>query len=202
MHPLIEITTVPIQIEMKVNHANLKYARGSANMEVSRDRGGLHIKSQPIRVNLDTFEARNSILPTPATSIKQAAQKGHQAVYEATAAYAQQGRMKMETKVGQDVIGQIAASSTGVGQDVNVNIEFLPKAGPEIDWQGGEMNIDYQMDKLNFDWRMEKMHFEFTPGDIEISVKQRPEVIIKYVGGPLYVPPSADPNYESTDVEV
>lgn len=202
MHPLIEITTVPIQIEMKVNHANLKYARGSANMEVSRDRGGLHIKSQPIRVNLDTFEARNSILPTTATSIKQSAQKGHQAVYEATAAYAQQGRMKMETKVGQDVIGQIAAASTGVGQDVNVNIEFLPKTGPEIDWQGGEMNIDYQMDKLNFDWRMQKMHFEFTPGDIEFSVKQRPEVIIKYVGGPLYVPPSADPEYEPTDVEV
>lgn len=202
MKPLIEITTVPIQIEMKVNHANLKYARGTADMEVSRDKGGLHIKSQPIRVNLDTFEARNSVLPTPATSIKQAAQKGHQTVYEATAAYARQGRMKMETKVGEDVISQIAASSTGVGQDVNVNIEFLPKTGPEITWQGGQMDINYEMDKLNFDWKMQKMQFEFTPGDIEISVKQRPEVIIKYVGGPLYVPPSADPDYEPTDVEV
>ena len=43
---------------------------------------------------------------------------------------------------------------------------------------------------------------EFTPGDIEISVTQQPDVIIKYVGGPLYVPPSADPNYEgAVDVE-
>ena len=202
MDPLIEIKTVPIQIEMKLTHARLEYARGTADMEVSRDKGGLHIKSQPIRVNLDTFEARNSVVPTTATSIRQAAQKGRQAVYEATATYAQQGRMMMETKVGQDVIGQIAAASTGVGQDVNVNIQFLPKTGPEITWQGGQMSIQYEMDKLNFDWRLQKMNFEFTPGDIEFTVKQRPEVIIKYVGGPLYVPPSADPDYEPTDVKV
>ena len=202
MYPLIEIKSVPIQIEMKLTHARLEYARGTADMQVSRDKGGLHIKSQPIRVNLDTFEARNSVAPTPPTSIQQAAQKGRQAVYEATAAYAQQGRMMMETKVGEDVMGQIAASAAPVGQDVNLNIQFLPKVGPEISWQGGEMNIQYEMDKLNFDWRLQKMNFEFTPGDIEFTVKQRPEVIIKYVGGPLYVPPSADPDYEPTDVKV
>lgn len=202
MYPLIEIKSVPIQIEMKLTHARLEYARGTADMQVSRDKGGLHIKSQPIRVNLDTFEARNSVVPTTATSIQQAAQKGRQAVYEATAAYAQQGRMMMETKVGEDVMGQIAASAAPVGQDVNLNIQFLPKVGPEISWQGGQMNIQYEMDKLNFDWRLQKMNFEFTPGDIEFTVKQRPEVIIKYVGGPLYVPPSADPDYEPTDVKV
>ena len=202
MYPLIEIKSVPIQIEMKLTHARLEYARGTADMQVSRDKGGLHIKSQPIRVNLDTFEARNSVVPTTATSIQQAAQKGRQAVYQATATYAQQGRMMMETKVGEDVMGQIAASAAPVGQDVNLNIQFLPKVGPEISWQGGEMNIQYEMDKLNFDWRLQKMNFEFTPGDIEFTVKQRPEVIIKYVGGPLYVPPSADPDYEPTDVKV
>ena len=49
--------------------------------------------------------------------------------------------------------------------------------------------------------RMNNAKFEFIPGDIEITVKQQPDVIIKYVGGPLYVPPSADPNYTPTDVE-
>lgn len=200
MYPLIEIKTVPIEIEMKLTHAKLEYARGTAEMEVSRDKGGLQIKSRPIRVNLDTFEARNSVLPTVATSISQAAQQGHQAVYEATAAYARQGRMMMETKLGEDVMNQIAAASANVGRDVNVNVEFLPSAAPEISWEGGEMNIRYEMDKMNFDWRMQKMNFQFTPGDIEISVKQRPDVIIKYVGGPLYVPPSSDPNYEPVDV--
>lgn len=201
MYPLIEIKTIPIEIEMKVNHAHLEYARGTAEMEVSRDRRGLSIRSRPIRVNIDTFEARNSVVPTAATSIQQAAERGRQSVYEATAAYARQGRMMMETKIGEDVIRQLAAASTGVGQDVNVNIDFLPKTGAELSWDGGEMRIRYEMDKLNFDWRMQKAKFEFIPGDIEISVKQWPDVLIKYVGGPLYVPPSADPDYVPTDLK-
>ena len=64
MKPLIEITTVPIQIEMKTTNARLEYARGTAEMEISRDNGNLQIKSRPIKVNIDTFEARNSLSPT------------------------------------------------------------------------------------------------------------------------------------------
>ena len=104
MKPLIEITTVPIQIEMKTTNAKLEYARGTVEMEISRDKGGLNIKSRPIRVNIDTFEARNSITPTLARSLEQGAQKGQQAAYQATATYAQQGKLMMETKLGEEVI--------------------------------------------------------------------------------------------------
>ena len=57
MGPLIEITNVPIEIEMKVSLAKLEYTRGTAELEISRDNGGLSIKSRPIRLNIDTFEA-------------------------------------------------------------------------------------------------------------------------------------------------
>lgn len=201
MYPLIEIKTVPIEIEMKTTNARLEYARGTADLELSRERGGLTIKSRPIRVNLDTFEARGSIRPSAPQGIQQAAQAGEQAVYEATATYARNGRMMMESQLGQDVLSELSAASTGVGQPVNVGIDFLPKVGVDMAWEGGEMSIRYEMDKMNFDWRMNQMQFEFIPGDIEISVKQQPDVLIKYVGGPLYVPPSADPNYQPTDVE-
>ena len=80
-------------------------------------------------------------------------------------------------------------------------MDFIPKTGPEITWDPAEMNIRYEMDKLNFDWKISKGDFKFTPGDIEFTVTQRPEVVIKYVGGPIYVPPSSDPNYESVDVK-
>ena len=83
-----EIKTVPIEIEMKTTPAQLKYTRASAEVEISRDKGGLSIKSRPIRVKLDTFEARNSITPTAMRSIRQSAQRGRQAAYEATATYA------------------------------------------------------------------------------------------------------------------
>lgn len=199
MDPLIEIQTVPIEIQMKVTKAHLEYARGTAQVEISRDRGGLSIRSQPIRVNLDTFEARNSVMPTTATLIRQQAQAGVQGAYQATAVLAQEGRMMMESPSDQDVIPQLARQKT-MGEPLNLNIRFLPSTGPDISWDGGEMSIRYEMDKLNFDWRMEKMRFTFVPGDIEFTMTQRPDVIIKYVGGPLYVPPSSDPDYEPVDV--
>ena len=200
MKPLIEITTVPIQIEMKTTNAKLEYARGTAEMEISRDKGGLQIKSRPIRVNIDTFEARNTVTPTLARSLQQGAQKGQQAAYQATATYAQQGKLMMETKLGEEVITLLSRQSLTEGLK-DVGLQFLPSVGPEITWDPGEMHIRYEMDKLNFDWRMNEPKFEFTPGDIELSVTQKPDVIIKYVGGPLYVPPSSDPNYEPVDVQ-
>ena len=109
--------------------------------------------------------------------------------------------MLLDAKIGQDMIGQFAADSTMKNYKPNSGIQFLPSVPPEITWDPGELNIRYEMDKLNFDWKMGEGSFEFTPGDIEFTVTQRPEVLIKYVGGPIYVPPSSDPNYEPVDVQ-
>jgi hypothetical protein len=134
-------------------------------------------------------------------SIEQSAQRGRQAAYEATATYAQQGQLLLKTQVGQELITQFAAQNAMKDVKTNVGIDFLPSVGPEFTWDTGEMNIRFEMDKLNFDWRVNQPEFVFTPGDIEISVTQRPDVVIKYIGGPLYVPPSADPDYEPVDVQ-
>lgn len=200
MQPLIEIQTIPIEIQMKVTNARLEYARGTANLEISRDKGGLQIRSQPIQVNIDTFEARNSIVPTTVRSIEQSAQAGRQAAYAATASISQEGRMMMEATVDGQVIPNLARQAV-LERPADLNLQFLPSTGPEITWTGGELSVQYEMDKLNFDWRMEQMQFTFVPGDIEFTITQRPDVVIKYVGGPLYVPPSSDPNYEPMDMK-
>ena len=201
MKPLIEITTVPIQIEMKTINAKLEYARGTAEMEISRSDGGLNIKSRPIRVNIDTFEARNSVTPTIARCMEQNADQGHQAAYEATATYAQQGQLLLQTRLGEELISKFSEDAMMKDVKTNVGIDFIPSEAPEITFDPGELSIRYEMEKLNFDWNLSKGDFQFTPGDIEFTVAQRPEVLVKYIGGPLYVPPSSDPNYEPVDVK-
>ena len=52
MNQLIEITSVPIEIEMKMSHARLEYTQGSVDLEISRNKGGLIIKSRPIRLSV------------------------------------------------------------------------------------------------------------------------------------------------------
>nr|WP_325212083.1 DUF6470 family protein [uncultured Oscillibacter sp.] len=201
MRQLLEITSVPIEIEMRTSRAQLQYTRGTAELEISRDKKGLSIKSRPIQLNMDTFEMRQSIVPSATRSIEQSAQKGQQAAYSATAARAQEGELYLKAQLGEDVQAQLAKTAISEQMYSQPAMDFIPSEAPEIDWNPGEMNIRYEMDKLNFDWRINQTEFEFVPGDIEISVKQKAEVIIKYIGGPLYVPPSADPNYEPVDVK-
>ena len=201
MRQLLEITSVPIEIEMRTSRAQLQCTRGTAELEVSRDKGGLSIKSRSIQLNMDTFEMRQSITPSAPRSIEQSAQKGRQAAYSATAARAQEGELYLKAQLGEDVQAQLAKTAISKEMYSQPAMDFIPSEAPEIDWNPGEMNIRYEMDKLNFDWRINQTEFEFVPGDIEISVKQKAEVIIKYIGGPLYVPPSADPNYEPVDVK-
>lgn len=197
MERLIEIKTVPIELEVKVNHARLDYKRSTVDLEISRNQGGLQIRSKPIKVNIDTFEARNSVSPTAMRSIEQAAQRGQQKVYDTTATYARRGDLLLEAKIGEQLISQFAMESQQVNTDFAM--KWLPTTGPDITWDGGELNIRYEMDKLNFDWRMDKGNVEFIPGNIEFTVTQQPDVIIKYIGGPVYVPPSADPDYVPLD---
>jgi len=187
MERLIEIKTVPIELEMKVNHARLDYKRSTVDLEISRDQGGLQIRSKPIKVNIDTFEARNSVSPTAMRSIEQAAQRGQQKVYDTTATYARRGDLLLEAKIGEQLISQFAMESQQVNTDFAM--KWLPTTGPDISWDGGELSIRYAMDKLNFDWRMDNGNVEFIPGNIEFTVTQQPDVIIKYIGEPVYVPP-------------
>lgn len=195
MYPLIEIKTVPIEIEMRTTQAKMEYSRGTAEMEVSRSKGGLSIKSRPIKVNIDTFEARNSVSPTVMRAVEQNAQAGQQAAYEATATYARQGQLLLKAKIGQEMVTQFANETQSANLKTNVGIQFLPTTGANISWDAGEMDIKYQMDKLTFDWKQGGGDFNFVPGDIEFSITQMPDVVIKYVGGPIYVPPSSEPGY-------
>ncbi len=201
MKPLLEITSVPIRIEMKSSNARLDYTQGTAELEISRGKGGLSIKSRPIQVKIDTYEAQDSTRPTLASQLRKNARAGHQAAYEATAAYARQGQLLLKTRVGEELVTQFAQEAMMKDVKTNVGIRFIPETGAQLDWDPGEVSIRYEMDKLAFDWKFGDQDFEFTPGDIEFTVTQRPDVIVKYIGGAIYVPPTADPSYEPLDLK-
>ena len=130
MKPLIQITTVPISYELKVQKAQVERRRSTAQLEISREKGGLQIKNQPIKVRLDTFEARNSMLPSTPTSVKQAAEKGKQAAAEATAKWAADNHLMMKAPMGEDVAGQIAErdfmNNLKTGE---FEMDFIPRPG-------------------------------------------------------------------------
>ena len=199
MEQLIKITTVPIQYTIKVNRARLEHHSSKAELEISRNKGGLSIKSRPVKLNLDTFEARNSIVPTTVRSVSQSAQKGKDAAYSATAQFAQEGQLLLKAKIGEDVLNNIFAQRNQMPSG-DFTVGFIPTSPVDISYQAPDLTISYEMDKLNFDLKIANGNFEFIPGNIEVVITQQPDIMIEYVGGPIYVPPSSDPNHEPIDV--
>ena len=223
MNPLIEITTVPIEIKMTTKSATLEYTRGTAEMEISRsDDGKTAIRTRSITVQQDRYEPSGGSggrLPAPVVrGSNQSNQTGWQAqaAYEVTGTFASQGELLVNARLAQPPM-----PFAGTGQDAEAQPQQLPEAQPPLmsantaqmpaaaqtsqaaangEAQEGNMQVRYEMDKIQFDWKVEQGEFTFTPGDIEFKVEQKPDVIIKYLGGPIYVPPSSDPNYEPVDV--
>ncbi|MBN7773741.1 DUF6470 family protein [Clostridium aminobutyricum] len=199
MKPLIEIQTVPISIEFKTTSASFQPTESTAQLEMTTDKGGLQIKSSPIKLNVDTYEARKSVNPTLKANMEKFASDGKQAAYEATAQYAQEGKILLNIHLNQDAFQQIADLRLGNNEHKTPNIKWIPEHPADISWEPGDMTIKYETDKLNFDFKQNKQPLEFVPGDIEFVINQRPKVIVTYVGDPLYVPPSAAPDYIDTE---
>lgn len=204
MEQLIQITSVPIRYELKVNHAKLEQHNGTAELEISKSSGGgLKMKSRPIQLKLDSFDAWNSISPSAMQSINQAAGKGKSAAYAASAQSAREGKLMLQTQIGEgsQTIDQILAQRTAepVG---DFNLGFTPSAKPKMDWVPPTLSIEYEMDKLNFDLKVAQGQVEFVPGDIEMVISQRPHVNIEYIGGPIYVPPGAFEKASGQNVDV
>lgn len=204
MEQLIQITSVPIRYELKVNHAKLEQHNGTAELEISKDSGGgLKMKSRPIQLKLDSFDAWNSISPSPMQSVNQAAGKGQSAAYSASAQYAREGKLMLQTQIGEgaQTIDQILAQRTAEPTG-DFQLGFTPSSKPKMDWTPPSLSIEYEMDKLNFDLKVAQRQVEFVPGNIEMIISQRPHVNIEYVGGPIYVPPSAFEKTTGQNVDV
>lgn len=195
MSQLLNITSVPINIEVNVTRAELKQVSPAPKVQINRNPGGFQIKAEPIKVNIDNTAARESLgygFKNIDTFAKDEADKGMKIAYEAVANIVNEG----------DALGSFEATPSTIAaskavRTIETVMEFLPKESPDISWSGNTLSINYQADTLSMDWDVHtRPSFEFVPGSIEFIVNQLPKVEIEYTGEPIYFPKSAAPGYE------
>lgn len=198
IEPLIEIKTIPMSMEFKINKARYEIINTNATFEMTRDKGGVQMHMKPAKLNIDTVEARYSAgIKSAMRSVEDFAQEGIQAAYKATARYAEEGNLMLDINFMDNPIPEIAMRR--FFSDVDFNIGFAPSTGPDISWEPGELSINFEMDKLNFDWNVERPQINFIPGSIEFIINEYPRVEINYVGTPIFVPPSSNPYNKAID---
>jgi len=178
MKQLITIETIPIKIEhVKKEPLLLSAVRGPKTKEINENRLQ-RIQNDPIRISLnDSFK--------PSTDYK-----WDNATYTATAKYGDDGKFKLNVQMEDGESKPIHFKEFSRGIDEMAG--FL--SGTEDDSASMEISFDMGLIPSGIG-SGNNQNFEFLPPDIELKITQRPKVIIKYVGGPIYTPASADPNY-------
>lgn len=182
MKPLITIETVPISIEY-VERKAMHSSSQSASLRISQQDDRMTIQSNPINIQLlDSFEAGSSA-------------DWQNLSYTATAQYSGDGNLSMNVQMGNSKASTFNYDQVSRGID-NI-IAYMPQIPSKASGFGFEsMQINFDMSQLAGGLpSVDNIGTSFLPPDLELKVVERPKVIIKYVGGPLYIPKSADPNY-------
>lgn len=173
MEQLLEIHSIPIVIKCSVNRETVEKKDLTADVELSRNDDGFSLRCKAISVNMDSFKDKMNNNNSEYNDSANNEQK-----YDASAMFTSNGEISVDYK---KILNQTAQHKVASPRD-ELNLD--------------QLSIQYEMDKANLDMKVSKSAIHFTPPDLNFIIEQRPEVVIKYIGGPIYVPPSADPDYE------
>ena len=195
MNALLSIKTIPFQYELKVSNAQLNISNPQPEHKMKRQPPKLNIKHTPSRISIDSSAVRESFNHlTPMQTVSREADKGMAAAKEAGARYSQEGAMMKDTR-NTTVFADIGNQRTK--NTLDTMLGFIPTTPSKIEFSQHELSIQYEAEKLSFDWRSNsKPKMEFSPASIEMLIKEYARLEVEYIGGPIYTPKSADPNYQ------
>jgi len=192
---LLKISTTPMKYELEVESAKLEYKQEvNPSCDITTTPSQLEIRSQNAEIHIDTYEARKSLgLLNIDDSIQQYAAKGKEHISKQTQEYVQFGEAMANIQDGTD-IGDIVRQK--MLEQPELYTTFLPSAPAELSYVPAELDINYKTSDVNLDWQIKDSSISYKPGSVHMKIVEYARIDIQYLGGPMYVPPSADPDYE------
>ncbi|MDD4390567.1 MAG: hypothetical protein PHW03_07175 [Eubacteriales bacterium] len=183
MQQLISIETVPMSIEY-VEKKPIKLSSNRVaklSIEKSLD-NSISIKSDNVNIRMDSYNHGNNVTSRPLT-------------YTTTAKYTG-GNLNLNVHMNED--GESLFNFKQITADIGSMADAIAPTQYTVRSDGGGgISMNFDLSRLSADMLLsEDFGASFTPPDLELKVVERSKVIIKYIGGPIYIPKSADPNYE------
>ncbi|MDD3428660.1 MAG: DUF6470 family protein [Oscillospiraceae bacterium] len=200
MKSLLEYTVVPLKYEYKMQHAQLK-PQDTAQMPkhtMQKTGGNLQIRQSQAQIRQDSTQFRSTLGYKGTAEVNgEWAQRSVQAAAEATEAYAAIGNQIRHIENKGTTLAD-AYYNQAMQRLSGGNLAVTPLAAIETSFTGGGAEINYQQAKLQFDWSISQVRREFVPASFKLNISQYNSIKFEYVGKPIYVPASADPEYEAT----
>jgi len=190
MQQLLKIESVPISIEYKYSHAaDDSKSQSAARLRITQADDGVTIRSNPISIRMDSYDSKRSGFTGMPSSNKGL-------TYDATARYADNGDLQLDIHLMGDPIEgldfqRIERSIENVMGSISASAGTYNTSASEAN-----MRINFRMSGVSLDSNaIKQSNINFFPGDLEFEVTEYPKLIIKYIGKPIYIPKSADPDY-------
>lgn len=197
MMNVLKITSTPIKISMTSQRARLEAQLPSPHVNMEQTPGSIQMHSQNIKVNIDTYEQRQSLgRRTNQDFLAYQADKGKAAAQDATARYVQVGNQMAQIQKGANIPDIIYMQMSSQMQP-HTDLEAIPLPPPNISWTPESLEMKYTPSSIEFEADIKNAETNYVPGELAINVEQYPKVEIEYMGDPIYVPPSAAPGYEA-----
>jgi hypothetical protein len=181
--PLLEMKSIPMSIEYKINNAHYEIVNVNVPVEITQNDNGYQLKMEPTKLNLDTVEINNNAV----LSVGNILENDKTALYEVSSSNEDKGNIILDIKILNSASSKIAFRK--FESDVNFNFKS---------YQPQDISIKYDFNNFNLN-NSNNSQFKFIPGNIEFIIKEYPRIEIKYLGDPIYVPESANPNYKPID---
>lgn len=172
MTQLLDIKCIPIKLDFQTQPMEMQISKTQeVNLEIEREKGGMEIKKNIPK--MDKIEISKGPHVVPVRTVK----KSEQSVASSSSSVNDDNSTLEMIKQGE---GSTQPLKTRSGEDVNLK----------------DVAMEYKMDKIKFNCHRSESKIDFVPGSINYTVSQYPDVEINYTGDMIYVPKSANPNYD------
>lgn len=197
MQPLLKIQSIPIKIEAQTKRATLQHSNEPAPVQQKRAvRSAARQVAAPAPA--PQRQVKSEAKPQPEQRVNQQARSAQpqRAPADSTGNYLQEASSAVQAYNQSNAVSGTTVAEVAPAQSSSTEQVQAPVAESAPAQAAASTSFDYSMDRETFDWNATaKPQLEYVPASIEYSVAQYPEVVIEYVGEPIYVPASSNPNY-------
>lgn len=195
IRPLLNITTTPARYEYEVQRARLQISQEKPKVERTSRRASLNMRRQSGRVEMNSVRRRSDMgFKGVVDRANYEGDQGKQAAATATGNYASLGNQIINAHKGatipDSVWGQVMSRSQG-------DLVLMPLSPVELNYIPAQLAADFTPGEMSANWNVGRAKLDFVPGAFSLNFTQYASVNIEYTGGPLYVPASADPNFNA-----
>jgi len=180
--PQIRMHSQPAKIQIQTEPAQLHMSQPSGDLTIRQPKAEISMRTKQGRLNIDQSQAWEDMnLLSAKKSIARNAQAGEQAAAQGTARRARQGNALMRIENSADPI-KAQAMENAFSEQKRLGITFIPSTfAVKTSYEPADLDIQVQTHQPVIEGRANKPMMQYTPGRIETSLAQRPELTIEVI---------------------